>query len=255
MTPFEAIFQRQSIRHFRKDPVPGTVLHKIENFEAELIPIFPDVKMETKVYRAEEYHSKMPALFGVQAPYYLAVYAQTLEGSRSNAGNLLEQIALYLHSRGIGTCFVGGMRPPKGAPTPEGMEFVIMLAFGLPKGELNRPAEKAHRESMERLCVYKQEPLRETQELIEAARLAPSSLNSPPWTFVVYRNRLHIFEVQKRQGGKRSAWQEINMGIMMAHILMAAEEYWIDVTMTHSDNLAEKPVANYQDVGSVLVKP
>ena len=108
MTPFEAIFQRQSIRHFRKDPVPETVLHKIENFEAELIPIFPYVKMETKVYRAEEYHSKMPALFGVQAPYYLAVYAQTLEGSRSNAGNLLEQIALYLHSRGIGTCFVGG---------------------------------------------------------------------------------------------------------------------------------------------------
>ena len=143
----------------------------------------------------------------------------------------------------------------RGAPTPEGMEFVIMLAFGLPKGELNRPAEKAHRESMERLCVYKQEPLRETQELIEAARLAPSSLNSQPWKFVVYRNRLHIFEVQKRQGGKRSAWQEINMGIMMAHILMAAEEYWIDVTMTHSDNLAEKPVANYRYVGSVLVKP
>ena len=99
MTPFEAIFQRQSIRHFRKDPVPETVLHKIENFEAELIPIFPYVKMETKVYRAEEYHSKMPALFGVQALLYLAVYAQTLEGSRSNAGNLLEQIALYLHSR------------------------------------------------------------------------------------------------------------------------------------------------------------
>lgn len=135
------------------------------------------------------------------------------------------------------------------------MEFVIMLAFGLPKGELNRPAEKAHRESMERLCVYKQSRCRETQELIEAARLAPSSLNSQPWKFVVYRSRLHIFEVQKRQGGKRSAWQEINMGIMMAHILMAAEEYWIDVTMTHSDNLAEKPVANYRYVGSVLVKP
>ena len=132
------------------------------------------------------------------------------------------------------------MRELHGTPACAG------LALG-PAPDLTRPYSPLGR--------IVQEPLRETQELIEAARLAPSSLNSQPWKFVVYRNRLHIFEVQKRQGGKRSAWQEINMGIMMAHILMAAEEYWIDVTMTHSDNLAEKPVANYRYVGSVLVKP
>ena len=255
MTPFEAIFQRRSVRRFVDDAVPDAVLEKIQDFEADLIPIYPYVKMTVRVYRPEDYKGRFHGIFSVHAPYFLAVYAQQLEGSRSNAGNLAEQIALYLHSRGIGTCFVGGMKPPKGTCAPEGMEFVIMLAFGLPRSELNRPAEKAPRRSMDRICVYKQEPLRATQQLVEAARLAPSSLNRQPWKFVVYRNRLHIFEVQRKHGKSQSSFQEIDMGIMMAHILMAAEEYWIDLSMTHSENLADKPVANYRYVGSVLVKP
>lgn len=256
MTPFEAIFQRKSIRQFKKDPVPEPVLEKIQNFEGELIPIFPYVKMITRVYRAEDYKRKRPGLFQVKAPYYLAIYAQKLEGHRYNAGNMMEQIALYLHSRGIGTCFAGGMKPPKGESTPENMEFVIILAFGIPKGELNRDAQKAPREPLEKLCVFKQEPLQATMELVEAARLAPSSMNTQPWKFVVYKNRIHIFVSEKKRHTRfQEPWLEINMGIMMAHILMAAEEYWIDLTMTKSDNLAEKTVPNYKYVGSVLVKP
>ena len=255
MTPFEAIYQRKSVRHFRRDAVPDAVLEKIQNFEGELIPIFPYVKMITKVYRAEDYRNKIPSPFQVRAPYYLAIYAQELEGYRFNAGNMMEQIALYLHSRGIGTCFAGMMRPPKGEPVPEGMSFVIMLAFGLPRGELNRDASDAPREPLSRLCVYKQEPMKAAGQLIEAARLAPSSMNSQPWKFVVYRNRIHMFVSEKKRRNFGSGYEDINMGIMMAHILMAAEEYWIDLSMTKSDNLAEKTVPHYKYIGSVLVKP
>ena len=167
----------------------------------------------------------------------------------------MEQIALYLHSRGIGTCFAGMMRPPKQEPVPEGMAFVIMLAFGLPRGELNRDASDAPREPLSRLCVYKQEPMKAAGQLIEAARLAPSSMNSQPWKFVVYRNRIHMFVSEKKRRNFGSGYEDINMGIMMAHILMAAEEYWIDLSMTKSDNLAEKTVPHYKYIGSVLVKP
>ena len=133
---------------------------------------------------------------------------------------------------------------------------MIMLAFGMPKGELNRDSQKAHRDSLDKLCAYKQEPLKATRQLLEAARLAPSSLNSQPWKFVVYKNRIHIFvSEKKRQSKTQEPWMELNMGIMMSHILMAAEEYWIDVTMTKSENLAEKTVPNYLYIGSVLVKP
>lgn len=255
MTPFEAIFQRKSIRHFRKDAVPQEVLEKVQNFEGELIPIFPYVKMTVKVYTQQEYRYTARQLFQVNAPYYLAIYAQELEGYRYNAGNMMEQIALYLHSQGIGTCFVGNMKPPKGEEAPEGMSFVIMLAFGFSKGDLNRDAQKAPREALEKLCVYKQEPAKATKLLVEAARFAPSSMNAQPWKFVVYKNRLHIFVAEKKRTRFLEAWEDINMGIMISHILMAAEEYWIDVTITKSDNLAEKTVPNYKYVGSVLVKP
>jgi len=254
MTPFEAVFQRRSVRHFEKEPVPEYILEKIENFEGDLIPIFPFVKVETRIFRAEEYgHSRR--LFQVKAPYYLAIYAQQLDGYKMNAGNIMEQIALYLHSQGIGTCFVGMMKPPKEDVPPEDMSFVLMLAFGMPKGELHRDAEDAPRESMEKICVYKQEPLKATQQLLDAARLAPSSINSQPWKFVVYRNRIHIFVTDKKHLAFQKQWTDIDMGIMIAHILMAAEEYWVDLTMTRAENLAEKSVPNYRYVGSVLVKP
>lgn len=255
MTPFEAVFQRKSIRAYKNDPVPESVLDKIQNFDGELIPMYPFVKMQTRLFKSEEFGRMLNPLM-VKAPYYLAIYAQPLEGYRYNAGNMMEQIALYLHSQGVGTCFVGMMKPPKETADPEGMEFVIMLALGIPKGELNRDAKKASRTPLDKICVYKQEPLKATRQLVEAARLAPSSVNSQPWKFVVYKNRIHIFVSEKKGYSKlQEPWADINMGIMMSHILLAAEEYWIDIAMTKAENLAEKTVPNYQYIGSVMVKP
>ena len=39
MTPFEAIYQRKSVRHFRRDAVPDAVLEKIQNFDGIIIGI------------------------------------------------------------------------------------------------------------------------------------------------------------------------------------------------------------------------
>ncbi len=254
MTPFEAIFNRKSIRHYRKEAVPDNILEKIQDFDGELLPMFPYVKTVTKVFREEEFSHK-ELMFQVRAPYYLAIYAQELEGCQENAGNMMQQIALYLHGRGVGSCFLGLLKPPKGAECPEGMKFIIMLAFGYPKEELNRDCSRADRLPLEKLCVFKQEPLKATSQLLEAARLAPSSMNSQPWKFVVYRNRIHIFVSEKRALKPVGKWSSINMGIMMANILLTAEEYWIDVVMTRSENLAEKTIPHYSYTGSVLVKP
>ncbi len=254
MTPFEAIFNRKSVRHYRREEVPASVLDKIQDFDGELLPMFPYVKTATKVFREEEFGRK-ELMLQVKAPYYLAIYAQELEGYQENAGNMMQQISLYLHSKGIGSCFLGLLRPPKGAPCPEGMKFIIMLAFGYPKEELNRDASRANRLPLEKLCVYKQEPMKATGQLLEAARLAPSSVNAQPWKFVVYRNRIHIFVSEKQSLRPVARWNGVNMGIMMANILMTAEEYWIDVAMTRSENLAEKAIPHYSYTGSVLVKP
>ena len=105
MTPFEAIFNRKSVRHYRREEVPASVLDKIQDFDGELLPMFPYVKTATKVFREEEFGRK-ELMLQVKAPYYLAIYAQELEGYQENAGNMMQQISLYLHSKGIGSCFL-----------------------------------------------------------------------------------------------------------------------------------------------------
>ena len=74
-----------------------------------------------------------------------------------------------------------------------GKRLVGLIAFGKSKGAYTRKQSEAKRLPLEELCVFKEVPRQWMNQILEAARLAPSSLNSQPWRFVVYDNRIHIF--------------------------------------------------------------
>ena len=91
--------------------------------------------------------------------------------------------------------------------------------------------------------------------MLEAARLAPSSTNSQPWRFVVYENRIHVFS--KKPLGERSLlnpFTELNFGIMLANVMVAAEEVWIDLDLIKLNNITHKSIPNNQYVISILLK-
>lgn len=258
MTLYESIYLRQSIRNFRIEPVTDRLLNGLARFEQELVPLSPDIFVKFEVY--DNLDGKAPVKGGPapysKVPYYLVCFSERKGDYLKNAGCLMEQMALYLHSKGCGTCFVGGARLDRSLKGDDACGFVMALAFGIPKGELNRKFKDARRMSLSTLCVQKEPMKAVTRQLLEAARMAPSSLNSQPWRFVVYEGRIHIFE---KSSSVRTPfyrkWTDVNMGIMMAHLILAAEELWVDLVFKEMDNLSARSTANNNEyVTTAVVK-
>ena len=81
--------------------------------------------------------------------------------------------------------FLGGIKPKLGNPHKGNLKFMITMAFGKSKGSYTRKAVDAKRMDLKELCVYKEVPRQWMKQLLEAARLSPSSMNSQPWRFVL----------------------------------------------------------------------
>lgn len=239
------------------EPVAPKLLEGLTRFQKQLVPLYEDIYVKFEVYN--NLSGSAPIKDGLslrtKVPYYLVCYSERKGDYLKNAGCLMEQLALYLHSRGLGTCFLGGARPDKAVKGDDACGFVIALAFGTPKGELNRKFREAKRMELSKLCVQKESLKAMTRQLLEAARLAPSSLNSQPWRFVVYEGRLHVFiNKPSLPSPFYRRWLQVNMGIMMAHLLIAAEELWIDIAFKKMDNISAKSPNNNEYVTTVVIK-
>ena len=129
----------------------------------------------------------------------------------------------------------GSNRVKKAELEKNGKRLVGIVAFGKSHGSHTRRQSEAKRLPLEDLCVFKEVPRQWMTQMLEAARLSPSSMNSQPWRFVVYDNRIHIFS-KKHSVEKLRKWDEVNFGIMFANMMVAAEELWLDaVSYTHLD--------------------
>lgn len=263
MTLYEAVYTRKSIRNFRKDKVETSILEGMIQFYHEMEPLFPGIETSIELIDTQgskKAKSRLGGIINVVAPYYLVIYTEDKERADMNAGYIMQQISLYLFSKGVGSCFQG-MGHLKGEMPKEGMRCVILMAIGYPKVDMMRNQEDAKRESMEDLCAVKEPPRRFVKEFLEVARLAPSAFNSQPWRFVVYENRVHVFSKQtvahRRLLGK---YNEFDFGIMLANIMIAAEQLWVDVDLIRLDNnhtygSSEQPLCDqYHHAGTVKLK-
>ena len=131
--------------------------------------------------------------------------------------------------------------------------MVGILAFGKSKGSHVRKQSEAKRLPMDELCIFKEVPRQWMRQLLDAARLAPSSLNSQPWRFVVYDNRIHIFS-KKHKTEQLKKWDEVNFGIMFANLMTAEEELWLDVDLIRLDNISQKTFPNTEYILSAILK-
>lgn len=256
MNLYDAIFERRSVRNFRMEPVDEKILESIPAFLEEIEPIFPEIRTEVIVYENISKKEKLSGFSNISAPYYAAVFAEAKEKSDMNAGFLMQQLSLYLTTRGLGSCFMGTVRKKDKRMEELGMRCVIVMAFGQGKGSVVRHDYEAKRLSLDDLCAYKEEPKTWVMKLLEVARMAPSSLNSQPWRFVVYENRIHVFSKKPVVGHSAfGRFNEFNFGIMYANILIAAEEIWADIDLIKLENINHKNLPNNQYVLSILAKP
>lgn len=244
MSIYEAIFERRSIRKFLMEPVSEDILNKIRRFMEVLSPLDASQKVEFEICEQINKKEKVKGLWKVEAPYYLAVYCEETPEAYRNAGYLAEQIVLYMTTKQLGTCYLGTTKA--GEAEKNGLKRFLVIAFGRSDGPLYREAEDAHRMTLSAICTYKDEPGENLKKILKAARMAPSSLNTQPWRFIVYADRIYVFAKKDmlHKSKMMAAMRDFNMGIMLSHIMLTAEELWLDMETLTEEQYAKKAYKN-----------
>ncbi|MEI3176728.1 MULTISPECIES: nitroreductase family protein [unclassified Candidatus Paralachnospira] len=253
MNQYDAVCMRKSVRRFKMELLPQAFFKNLRKFEQGLQPLEPELSYSIEIVDAMGSGAKFKGMFRVKAPYYLVFYSVPGAGAMTNAGYLMEQLVLYMTAREVGTCYQGALSV-KGIEEPEGMEPLMVLAFGTADEPVYREMIRAKRLPFKELCVFREDSTEETRLMLQAARLAPSAMNGQPWRFVVYQNRIHVFirkELFAFPTKKRLVL--FDMGIMLWHISLAAEETWREISFTRREEMAAKELKNNEYFLTVLL--
>ena len=209
----EMITRRRSVRKYQDRPVSEELLDRIMTFCKNARPLYPDIQTAAKLVSKEQVRFYLPW----KAPHLIAVYSENKPGYGENVGFLFQQVDLYIQSLGLGSCWMGlgKLRDPQ--PAPEGMEFVILIAFGHPADTPCRNVPTDFKRNAPADIADHEDPR------LEPARLAPSSTNSQPWYFVHENDTVHAYCSQ--QGILRhkmlGVMNRIDMGIALGQLYTA----------------------------------
>ncbi|MDR1771014.1 MAG: nitroreductase family protein [Hungatella sp.] len=253
MNLYQMIFKRRSIRKFKKEEVPGQLLKDILYFGENIPRLHGDIQIKLGISENMEEHLPVKGLWKVEAPYYLVFYSEEKEGYLANAGYVLEHVLLYMTGKGLGTCYLGNTKVPE--PGPTGLKQVIVVAFGYPKTLLYRDPATAKRLPLKELCVFKEEAEESLKNILKAVRLAPSAMNTQPWRFIVYRDKIYVFSCREfLPSSSFVSMREICMGIMLAHLTIAAEEMWMNVKLEAEEAMEKKSYKSGAYVTTAFLK-
>ena len=253
MNLYEAIFLRKTVRNYLNDDISDAVLERIKLTYKNLVGLFGNIETDISIWNTRKGQPRHLGLLSSKAPYYIAFYSENAPRAMMNTGYLMEQMALYLCTQGIGSSFLGKSRVLKNLRKKGDKELIGILGFGKSRGAYIRRQSDANRLPMEELCLFKEQPRQWMKQLLDAARMAPSYMNHQPWRFVVYDNRIHIFS-KKQKTDHMNKWDEVNFGILFANFMVAAEEMWLDVDLIRLENISQKNFPNNRYVLSAILK-
>lgn len=242
MTLYEAVSVRKSIRRFKKDSISETLYRQIERFFRSVSVLDEQIQYKISILDNTKGIVGRKGIFKVEAPYFLVFYSEDKKGHDMNAGYILEQIVLYLTTKGLGCCYLGGTRVEALEPD---MRQVMVVGFGYPDSLLYRDQTLVKRQPLKDLCVFKEEVEEPVRILLKAARLAPSSMNAQPWRFLVYRDRIYVFACKDALKIRVfESMRDVNIGIALSHIMLAAEELWLNIKLTQEESFKKKAYKN-----------
>jgi hypothetical protein len=207
------IYLRKSVRVYAPTALPPEVLSSVVEGARFAVSLFPDLGISFRILRKAEIRCACT----LSAPYYLAAYYERTEDADLNCGFMLQQVDLWLSSRGIGSCWLGMACPVE--QSYEGRPAAVLLSFGT-------PAETTHRTSKDQ---FRRKALGEiagagvVPAYIEAMRLAPSAMNKQPWFFSGDARTCHVFSVRgKGFVNLAEGWRFFDLGIALSHLFVAA---------------------------------
>ncbi len=253
MNLYQMIFKRRSIRKFKKEQVPEQLIKDILYFGKCVSRLHADIQVKMVINEHPEGHHSIRGLWKVEAPYYLVFYSEEKEGYLANAGYILEPVLLYMTGKGLGTCYLGNVKVLE--PGPAGMKQIIAVAFGYPKTLLYRDPATAKRLPLKELCVFKEEAGESMKNILKAVRLSPSVMNTQPWRFIIYHDKIYIFSCREFiPTASLASLREMSIGIMLSHLSIAAEEMWMNMKLESESAMEKKSYKSGSYVATAFLK-
>lgn len=208
MDLYENIFRRKSTRKYDMSPLDGATLAKLTAFADGLKPLHPEIKT------AYEITGNVKNIFPVKAPHYFLLYSEKQDDYLENTGFMWQQMDLYLSGLGLGSCWLGMVKPSGEAKA--GLSFVIALAFGKAQGSPYREQAGFKRKTLAEISSG-------GDSRIEAARLAPSANNTQSWFFESAGGAIDVYQKNLNPAMTLlyGRFNSIDMGIALCHLCLA----------------------------------
>ena len=244
---YTTIFQRKSIRRYNIDPLADDTLEAIRGRLQTLEPLHKDIRVEYKVLPPDVIARRMQP----PAPHYLAAFSEANDGYLSNVGFTLQQMDLYLSANGLGSCWAGIPTLNKEGLARSRLKFVILMLFGKPQEALHRTdVSQFKRKSLQEISN-----ITGADDLLEAARLAPSARNSQPWFFAGDEDLIHVYYLKPHviSGFLLRKYPPIDAGISLYHLKLSAEHCGRETEIIFDNPNSEK-LNRYEYVASLRLK-
>ncbi len=246
---YETIFKRKSIRNYDLTPLNENKLKEISNHLQSLTPLHDDIEVELKIISIDDVKRRIMK----RAPHYIAAFSEVKEGYLTNIGFMLQQMDLFLSASGIGTCWQGIPKPTDEILESSNLEYIIVMAFGKTTEPLYRNSiSEFKRKSLQNISDVKG-----ADELLGAARLAPSAGNQQPWFFTGDENIIHAYYIKPGlvRGLLTGKFPPIDIGIAFYHLKLAAEYFGKKTEIIMDHKAAPDNSGNgYEYVASLKIK-
>ena len=252
----QVIAARHSVRSYRPEALPAQMLDAVMAAGADSVALDPSIRLRFAL------QADGPAFLGrlggglasygriLNAPHYIVAISETRPGYMTNAGFRMEQMILHATSLGLGTCWLGGLYRRRQVGEILGIgadeQVVAITPLGYPAGgagalvgrtiKLLTPRRGQRRPLAELVYAGRwgapAEALLAAQPalraMLEAARLAPSWVNSQPWRFIASENNASendlVIAVTRPTGQTELPYYLLDGGIAMSHVYLVARE-------------------------------
>jgi len=243
---YDIIFKRKSIRRYDPNPLDNEQLEKIESMIKDLKPLYEDIETEIRIISSEDVKTRVMK----KAPHYIAVFSEEKKGYLNNVGYMVQQMDLLLSAEGIGTCWQGIPTPKSDIIKSSNLKFIILMAFGEPDEPLYRQdVSEFKRKPLEKIT-----DIENYEEMLEAARLAPSATNSQPWFLSGSKDSIDVYSVKPNflKALVVKKYIPIDIGILLYHLQVIAEHLGKNPKIVFKEGLDKK---GYEYNATIILNP
>lgn len=227
----DMIFRRKSVRTYASTAMSPDILTAVLDSARSATPLFSGMDISFRILRKAE----IRCACSLSAPYYLAAYYERTADADLNCGFMLQQVDLWLSSRGFGSCWLGMACPVE--QTYEGRPAAVLLSFGTSDETIHR----TNRDQFRRKALAEIASAGVVPAYIEAMRLAPSAMNKQPWFFSGDARTCHVFSVRgKGFVNLAEGWRFFDLGIALSHLFVAATADGKAVSFRREDSVPSR---------------